>query len=128
MPAKLQVWLVIDLERSDIVKIAEDAVVDGTIELLAVGKRPGHYRAFLNLVRHADLWNTAHEDYGKINLPTLLIYGDKDWSNEEERERTRRGIPGVRMETIEGGGHFLSLDRPQELIGHIKDFSSPSSR
>ena len=97
-------------------------------ELLAVGKRPGHYRAFLNLVRHAELWNAAHRDYSKINLPTLLIYGDKDWSNEEERERTRRGIPGVRMETIAGGGHFLSLDRPQELIRHIKDFASPSSR
>ena len=38
VPTKLQVWLVIDLERPDIVEIAEDAVVDGTIELRPVGK------------------------------------------------------------------------------------------
>jgi pimeloyl-ACP methyl ester carboxylesterase len=47
--------------------------------------------------------------------PVLLIWGDKDWARPSERERTRTLIPGVVTETIANGGHFLSLDHPQEL-------------
>jgi hypothetical protein len=32
-----------------------------------VGNRPGHYRAFLSLLRNASSWETATKDYGRIN-------------------------------------------------------------
>lgn len=84
-------------------------------ELHQVGNRPGHYRAFIALLRNAKSWEAAREQYGRIDVPVLLVYGDKDWSRIAERERTRASIPNVVMRTIEGGGHFLPLDRPQEL-------------
>jgi pimeloyl-ACP methyl ester carboxylesterase len=84
-------------------------------EMHQVGNRPGHYRAFIALLRNAKTWEAAREQYGRIDVPVLLVYGDKDWSRTAERERTRASIPNVVMRTIEGGGHFLPLDRPQEV-------------
>ncbi|MGH8750866.1 MAG: alpha/beta fold hydrolase [Burkholderiales bacterium] len=92
-------------------------------EMVSVGNRPHHYRAFLNLLRHAKEWTHAHAVYGQINIPVLLVYGDQDWSNESERKTTYNEIPGAQLEIVPNGGHFLSLDRPESVIGHIKAFS-----
>jgi pimeloyl-ACP methyl ester carboxylesterase len=94
--------------------------------LYETGNRPRHYRAFISLLRNARSWEQAREDYGRIDVPALLIYGDRDWSQPSEREQTRALIPGVTMKTIAGGGHFLSLDRPQELSGLIIGFAGRS--
>lgn len=80
-----------------------------------VGNPRGHYRAFISLLRDAASWEAATEVYGNINVPVRLIWGDKDWSRSSEREHDRSLIPGAEMQTIENGGHFLPLDRPQEL-------------
>jgi pimeloyl-ACP methyl ester carboxylesterase len=91
-------------------------------ELHQVGNRPLHYRAFLALLRNGKSWESAREQYGRIDVPVLLVYGDRDWSQTAERERTRARIPNVVMKTVEGGGHFLPLDRPQELIDLLVGF------
>jgi pimeloyl-ACP methyl ester carboxylesterase len=92
-------------------------------EVFAVGQRPGHYRAFLNLIRHMPLWRQTHEVYNRIKLPVLLVYGDQDWSRESERQQTLREIPGARLVMVENGGHFLPLDRPDAVIKHISGFA-----
>ena len=92
-------------------------------EMVSVGNRPRHYRAFLNLLRHAKEWTHAHAVYGRINIPVLLVYGDHDWSNESERQTTFNEIPGAQLEMVPNGGHFLALDRPEAVIEHIKTFS-----
>ncbi len=92
-------------------------------EMVSVGNRPGHYRAFLNLLRHADGWTHAHTVYGRITIPVLLVYGDQDWSNESERQMTINEIPGAQLEIVPNGGHFLVLDRSEAVIEHIKTFS-----
>ena len=84
-------------------------------EMYVVGNRHGHYRAFISLLRNAESWEAATKVYGNINVPVYLIWGDKDWSRSAEREHDRSLIPGVQMTTVENGGHFLPLDRPQEL-------------
>jgi pimeloyl-ACP methyl ester carboxylesterase len=84
-------------------------------EMYRVGNRPWHYRAFISLLRNAESWELAQEDYGRIGVPVLLIWGDRDWSRPVERECTRSLIPNVEMKTVAGGGHFLPLDRPREL-------------
>jgi pimeloyl-ACP methyl ester carboxylesterase len=93
-------------------------------QVRASGFRPGHYRAFLNLLRHAHMWDDARQRYGEINLPVLVIYGDQDWSRQEERRRTVQAIPGATVETVAHGGHFLSLDRPERLAELVKSFTS----
>jgi pimeloyl-ACP methyl ester carboxylesterase len=93
-------------------------------EMTLVGNRPGHYRAFLNLLRHAESWEEATADYRNIDIPVLLIWGDKDWASPDEREHDRGLIPSVTVKTIADGGHFLSLDRPRELSEAIVAFAA----
>jgi pimeloyl-ACP methyl ester carboxylesterase len=88
-------------------------------EMYKVGSRPGHYRAFLSLLRNAESWQAAAKTYGRIEVPVLLVWGDQDWAKPDEREHDRKLIPGAEMRTIAGGGHFLPLDRPQEVIAAI---------
>jgi pimeloyl-ACP methyl ester carboxylesterase len=52
-----------------------------------------------------------------------VVYGEQDWAPNPERERTRLLIRGVVTETVPNGGHFLSLDRPQELQDLIVGFA-----
>jgi pimeloyl-ACP methyl ester carboxylesterase len=92
-------------------------------QVRASGLQPGHYRAFLNLLRHAHLWDEARRRYGEIKVPVLVVYGDRDWSREDERQRTVQSIPGARAETVANGGHFLSLDQPERLAALIKSFT-----
>jgi pimeloyl-ACP methyl ester carboxylesterase len=96
-------------------------------EMFVVGTRPRHYRAFLSLLRHAWKWEDAHARYTDVRVPTLLVYGEKDWSRPGEREATRRHLPGARTEEIAGGNHFLSLDRPDEVERLIAEFASATS-
>ena len=96
-------------------------------EMYLVGNRPGHYRGFLSLLRNAESWEAATKDYGRIQMPILLIWGDQDWARPVERERDRMLIPGVEMTTLAGGGHFLPLDRPRELTEAIVRFGARSS-
>ena len=89
----------------------------------ASGRRPGHYQAFLNLLRHAHLWDAARKGYGDLKVPVLVVYGELDWSRPDERRRTVEAIPNAKMETIPEAGHFLSLDQPKRLADLITSFA-----
>jgi pimeloyl-ACP methyl ester carboxylesterase len=91
-------------------------------ELYDVGARPAHYQGFLSLLSNERRWPEARKEYARIRMPTLLVYGDLDWAPSAAREQERALIPGVTMTTVGGGGHFLSLDRPDELTGLIERF------
>jgi pimeloyl-ACP methyl ester carboxylesterase len=93
-------------------------------EMFIVGERPGHYRAFLTLIRHMPLWQKTHAVYGRIQVPVLLVYGDHDWSRDAERQQTLREIPGARLVMVKDGGHFLPLDQPEEVVRQISAFAS----
>jgi pimeloyl-ACP methyl ester carboxylesterase len=93
-------------------------------ELDLTGSRPGHYKAFLSLLRNAHKWEDAHAHYKDIQVPVLLVYGENDWSKPAEREATQKDIPGSRIETVAGGNHFLPLDRPREVERLIIEYAS----
>jgi len=121
---------VMRLRNSIILKIVlRGGVADPTsispeflVEMNRVGNRSGHYRAFTKLLRNAESWEDATKAYANIKVPVLLLWGDKDWAKPAEREHDRNLIPGADMETIERGGHFLPLDRPDAVIAHIREF------
>jgi pimeloyl-ACP methyl ester carboxylesterase len=85
-------------------------------EMYRVGNRPGHRRAFMSLVHHWPDWEKARMEYGSIDRPVLLLYGDADWSRPEEREANARAIPGAEYVTVKEAGHFFSLDAPDAVI------------
>ncbi len=92
-------------------------------ECFVVGERPGHHQAFINLIRHSRSFMDAHTSYKNISVPVLLIYGEQDWANKSERERTISEIPGVKLETINNARHFLSLEHPEILNEKITSFA-----
>jgi pimeloyl-ACP methyl ester carboxylesterase len=98
-----------------------------TKTMYQVGARRGHYQAFMSLVRHWPDWERARVEYPRITRPTLLIYGDHDWSRAEEREADRNAIPGAEMRVIKDAGHFVSLDAPAEAVQAILEFTGVSS-
>jgi pimeloyl-ACP methyl ester carboxylesterase len=97
-------------------------------EMYLVGNRPGHYRAFLSLLRNAHSWEAATNTYERIKTPVLLVWGDQDWARVPEREHHRRLIPGAESKTLMRGGHFLALDRPRELAAEIVRFAAQAER
>jgi pimeloyl-ACP methyl ester carboxylesterase len=92
-------------------------------ELYETGNRRGHYKGFLSLLAHERRWPEARKEYPKIKVPALLVYGERDWAPERERDRDRALIRGVATETVANAGHFLPLDRPHELTKLILQFA-----
>ena len=88
-------------------------------EMYEVGNRRGHYRAFLSLLRNAASWEAATEGYRNIDVPVRLVWGAKDWATPSEREHDRSLLPGAQMVGVDGGGHFLPLDRPDAVIEQL---------
>jgi pimeloyl-ACP methyl ester carboxylesterase len=93
-------------------------------ELHAAGTRPGHPRAFTQLVRHWPSWEEARAEYGNIEVPVLLLYGDHDWSHVAEREADHRDVPGSGMRVVKDAGHFLALDAPSAFVQAVGDVSA----
>lgn len=94
-------------------------------EVSSVGNRPGQMRGFISLLRESQKWQTARTAYADIKVPVLLIYGDEDWAPPADRRETETRIPDVKVEVIDNAGHFLSLDKPGELVESIKAFALP---
>jgi pimeloyl-ACP methyl ester carboxylesterase len=97
-------------------------------EMYLVGNRRGYSRAFMSLVRHWGSWEAARAEYRSIDRPTLLIYGDHDWSREDERVAEARAIPGAELRVIKDAGHFLSLDAPDEVTAAILAWAETPGR
>jgi 3-oxoadipate enol-lactonase len=65
-------------------------------------------------------WETR---LGEIDVPTLLVVGDRDRSELVElAERLERELPNARLETVAGAGHLPSLERPDQLNALLLDF------
>jgi pimeloyl-ACP methyl ester carboxylesterase len=59
----------------------------------------------------------------KITAPTLVMYGTGDQFVPSENSRVIAGlIPGAKLVGIEGGGHELTHDRPDEVLKEISAF------
>jgi pimeloyl-ACP methyl ester carboxylesterase len=93
-------------------------------ELSRVGNRPGYMAGFQTLVRHWPDWEEARREYGAIDRPVLLLYGEHDWSRPPEREADRAAIPGARLQIVPDAGHFLALDAPDEVVKAVKEFAA----
>ena len=72
----------------------------------------------------ADKWEEARSEYEKISVPVIVVYGDQDWLRESERRATLERIPGATLEVVKNSGHFLSLDRPQDVIRLFREFTN----
>ena len=59
-----------------------------------------------------------------IKCPTLILVGEKDTLFIEPSKLMANEIPGASLETIEGAGHMLAIERPELLKEKIGAFIS----
>lgn len=58
-----------------------------------------------------------------LSMPTLVVVGDRD--REDFRrvgEHIASQVPGARLEVVEGAGHVVGVDRPDELNRLLLEF------
>lgn len=79
------------------------------------GHRPGYTFLGRNILKNWRSWSQAHALYSEVKCPVILVYGELDWSTQQERSRTLNQLPTATLQTITGAGHFLSIDHPEAL-------------
>ncbi len=64
------------------------------------------------------------------SLPTLIVWGDADFAfRAKERQRWEQVFPDHHTMIIEGAGHFVQSDAPDQFAAAIRDWrSSPARR
>jgi pimeloyl-ACP methyl ester carboxylesterase len=90
-------------------------------ELQRCGALPGHARAFRSLSQQWKSWIDARAAYQAIRLPVTLVYGEYDWSRQEEREANAHAIPTARSLVLRDASHFSSLEQPQQVARIIRE-------
>ena len=92
---------------------------DGRFELKYDPDAPRHWQP-------ADLWQALPQ----IPCPTLIIRGaESQVLSAEVAERMAAAFPKARLETVEGSGHPVPLDRPEDLERLVREFLLvPASR
>ena len=62
-------------------------------------------------------------EVGKIAIPTLVVCGDDDKMTPPELSRFIAGsIPGARLALIEGAGHYVMREKPEEFNNVLAAF------
>jgi pimeloyl-ACP methyl ester carboxylesterase len=96
---------------------------------------PGARRAFLHVARSALDWRgqvvtMLDRCYLTAEMPIMVVWGDKDTAIPmEHADVAAQAMPGVRVEVIEGGGHFPHRLDPAGFAALVRDFvlsTSPS--
>ncbi|MER6815623.1 alpha/beta hydrolase [Spirillospora sp. NPDC000708] len=114
---------------------AED--VDHVMECLAtpdnLSAALGYYRAMLDTSRHIERYAAEQKAATSVGVrPVLYLHGAEDGclgadivAPGDDLSGVLAGLPaGSRAELVPGGGHFLQLDRPDDVNRRILDWLS----
>lgn len=93
----------------------------------------GHWQWRINLEVIAasidDIAGFPFEDRCCFPGPTLFVGGgDSDYLDEAHREVIDALFTEARVEWIEGAGHWVHAEKPQELLGLVSEFLKPAPR
>jgi pimeloyl-ACP methyl ester carboxylesterase len=100
---------------------APGSVVASTAELM-LETRPAGIRAMANALADADL----REVLPRIDLPTLLVYGENDQRSPVAiGMELHAAIPGSKLVVIDGVGHVVNLEAPERFDDELRSFLEP---
>jgi pimeloyl-ACP methyl ester carboxylesterase len=69
------------------------------------------------------LWPDDHlELWARITCPTLLLFAGESFLRNAAADGITHYFPNARAETIEGAGHWLQHDRPDEVLRLVREF------
>jgi pimeloyl-ACP methyl ester carboxylesterase len=90
-----------------------------------MGGRKGSSRALMTLLHNSASWQDMRSTYRQIEVPVRVVWGDHDWSHEQERRQETDFLPPkAEIFEVKNGGHFLSIDQPRAVIEQIQNFQS----
>jgi pimeloyl-ACP methyl ester carboxylesterase len=85
----------------------------------------GYYRATMRGSKPPARYAALHQHWlSAPTLPTLYLHGADDGCATSDYARWVEPVlpEGSRVEIVDGAGHFMQLDRPDVVAGHILDF------
>jgi len=101
-------------------KILQGGVVDKSAmradyvdELLQSGSRPGYPNAIRAVYQNMPSLIAARTHYPDVKAPIHLIYGEKDWSRQSDRQANKELLPAADFREQPGVGHFITLEKPE---------------
>lgn len=63
----------------------------------------------------------------RIGAPTLVLVGSKDVVNQPAARALAAGIGDARLRIVEGAGHLVNVDRPEDLATILTEFLGQST-
>lgn len=92
--------------------------MSGMYSVQYVIKHPEDLRGFIPV---APVMRYSKSDFAKLDLPSLILYGDSDFQGQKTSE-ILSSIPGSKMIKIPSAKHAAYLDNPQFFHESIKAF------
>jgi len=89
-----------------------------TLRWQAAQAEPGQFAAV------GDDWaSMAREAYGRLSVPTLVVWGEADAMLSVERgHRIAEAIPNARFVGLPGVGHTCQIEAPEEFVAAVAPF------
>jgi pimeloyl-ACP methyl ester carboxylesterase len=120
------------LDRLAVPERAPSWVSDDDVAVFVREYQRTGFRGGLNWYRNIDRnWElTAPWHTAKINLPALFIAGTRDPVIAGKKgvhaiEQMEIAVPNVKKIMIEGAGHWIQQERPQEVNAALREFLQP---
>ncbi|XP_002741871.1 putative protein-lysine deacylase ABHD14B [Saccoglossus kowalevskii] len=103
----LNIIKALKLEHSVIVSPS----MSGTFALPLLMKHPEVFRGYVPVAPvETELYSA--DQYGKIQVPTFIVYGEHDTDFGQKSMNNLKNLPNSRIYVIEGAGHPAWLDQP----------------
>jgi pimeloyl-ACP methyl ester carboxylesterase len=97
---------------------ADPAVIRRAIGFAAKVQVPGHLKLFAALIR-----GHIFDYVTPLACPAMIVAGSDDRSAPADLVRQiADAYPGIRHHVIEGIGHQIAMEKPQEFLGLLRDF------
>jgi len=75
-----------------------------------------------------DLYGPVERSLDSIEVATVVMWGGRDmFFSAEQGDRTAKAIPGAGYVLLESSGHFLPIERPDEVAASIRQLLDPKS-
>lgn len=115
-----------EIDRSLSERIASAPVRQFLLKNLTLDKHTGRYRWQANIPgidRNYDAINVAIESESTFDGPVLFVRGGTSrYVKDEDHEQILKLFPNARIQTIEGAGHWVHADAPQQFAEMVLDF------
>jgi len=108
------------------------AITDELVELhYRMSSLPGAWKGFLRILRangnllgqHPSVYRPLRRELRSFEKPVLILWGERDRIIPPRHAWIAESVlPNAELRILEGSGHFLMLERPEEYASLVSDF------